>query len=489
MPYTINYAPNIAAMGQLAFAGGYGSRKNELNDQALRMAMQERSFAQQMQQQERQQGFTRERDMWGAQQEDQRYQRSWADKQAAEESDRAWRSGQAEQDRAWREKQAKDEAERRRQDADATSKRAVQQDLDITTQRAKQHDDQLKGRYYAIDAEMAARENGFDTAGFDDNLQGATYDQLERMRDQIRQQRMGVKDFLPKDEGRQLAPGLWYTKDEGVKAYHDPSLASAKPVKPTGMQTDEYWDRKRESRAKEILKASNDAALTPEDAISREQAYQQADSEVAQERQRYQMSEQEQLSAAGFEQNTPGASAPQQQQAGRAPVTQSPSGPQAQVGASGKPITVDQAAPQAQAQPQQQPQAKQQDNEQDVRAWATQYATQVTAGVDERDKGGLTAVIEDRLYRARQGDRRPVHQIMQLSEKEQAEFEAIKGIPLANLSNTDRSRLWQVAEFVASAEEAKKLPPGTPVILNGQLKRVPPKVENPKVFGIDWQGQ
>jgi hypothetical protein len=318
MPYTINYAPNIAAMGQLAFAGGYGSRKNELNDQALRMAMQERAFNQQMQQQERQQGFTRERDMWGAQQEDQRYQRSWADKQAAEESDRAWREGQS-----------KTAFDRQQQAADAASKRAVQQDLDITTQRAKIHDDKLKGQEAAIDAEMAAREHGFETAGMDKELQGVDYDGLARMRDQIVQIRYGLQPRIPKERPEEIAPGLMWSPDSGYAR-----LPNAKTEKPeyserqiAGMVQQQY--NRRRSENERSGKNVSDAELL-----------RQAKDDVAEITGTGMTSEQKDL----FPYMTAGGggpaqqSQPQQQIAGKAPVTQSPSGPQAQVGASGQPM-------------------------------------------------------------------------------------------------------------------------------------------------------
>jgi hypothetical protein len=198
MAINITYAPDINKLGQLAYSSGYGRRRNELQDQAARMAMQRESHRAQMEAQLRSQEFQRENWQRQADWESSRYERDLADKQAALEADRTWREQQAQQAHDWQRENFVSEQNARRQNFDYETAARAKSEIDITTQKAKLEDDKLKQQYAALDAEMAARENGYDTAGMDPELQSVDYDWLERAREQVRQKRLGLEKFVPK---------------------------------------------------------------------------------------------------------------------------------------------------------------------------------------------------------------------------------------------------------------------------------------------------
>jgi hypothetical protein len=184
MGITIEYAPDVSALGGLAYQAGYGQRNAERSDLMTRIAAQDaqqaRSLAAREASEQRRYAAERERYMQGADLD-----------QIKALRDREWDVADAEQKRGWAEA-----------DAVATDKRARGMvdyregaELDTYNKKAEMKDQRYKMQLDELNHELSLREVGQSSDG--GNYSDFTVPQLEQYKDATMRARLAIKDSVP----------------------------------------------------------------------------------------------------------------------------------------------------------------------------------------------------------------------------------------------------------------------------------------------------
>ena len=184
MPYTIEYAPDVSALGQLAYQSGYGRRNAERSDLMTRIAAQEaqqaRSLAAREQEARRQMDWDREKYVQGADLEQIKAQRG-----------RDWAT--EDRDMMYDERQGAAEM------ADERARGLVdyrgEAELNTYNAKAKQKDQKYKMQLDELNHELSLREVGQSSDG--GNYSDFTVPQLQQYKDATMRSRMAIKDSVP----------------------------------------------------------------------------------------------------------------------------------------------------------------------------------------------------------------------------------------------------------------------------------------------------